>query len=84
VRVLLGHRHDHARHRWRLIMDKSSGSSPNDAEPNEAARRQLEKAETGDTDAARKVEQLRNVNSPAVDAIEQEESDGPGRLGLVR
>ena len=76
-----GYPNNHPRDRRRLTMDKSS---PNDVELSEAARRQLEKVETGDTDAARKVDQIRKVASSAVDAAEQEASDGPKGLGVAR
>jgi hypothetical protein len=63
---------------------RPSGSLPDDAESGEAMRQHLEKAETGDMDAALRIDQLRKVNQPAVDAAEQEESDGPKGLGLAR
>ena len=55
-----------------------------DAKLSEAARRQLEKAETGDADAAQKIDEIRKANPAAEDAAEQAASDGPGGMGLAR
>jgi hypothetical protein len=64
------------------VRDRSPESSPDDVELSEAARRQL--AAAGNKDAAQEVEQIQKVDSPAVDAAEQEASDGPAGLGLAR
>lgn len=58
--------------------------SSNDGELSEAARRRLEQAEAGDAGAARKLDEARAVDPVAVDAAEQEASDGPAGLGLER
>jgi hypothetical protein len=66
------------------VRDRSPESSPDDVELSEAARRQLENAAAGNKDAAQEVEQIQKVDSPAVDAAEQEASDGPAGLGLAQ
>jgi hypothetical protein len=67
-----------------MTMGSTPDSSPKDAELSDVTRRELEKAETGDTTAARKVDQVRTVDPAAADAAEQEASDGPEGLGLGR
>jgi hypothetical protein len=84
MRILPGNRHDHPRDRRRLIMDKSPGSSPIDAELSKEAQQQLKKAEAGDPAAVRKIDAVRTASPAAADAAEQEASDGPEGLGLAR
>jgi hypothetical protein len=50
----------------------------------ERVKRNLEKTEAGDTEAARKVEDTRQSNPEPVDAAEQELSEAPGGRGLSR
>jgi hypothetical protein len=71
-------------HNRAKVRDRSPESSPDDIELSEAARLQLENAAAGNKDAAQEVEQIQKVDSPAVDAAEQEASDGPAGLGLAR
>jgi hypothetical protein len=71
-------------HNGAKVRDRSPESSPDDVELSEAARRQLENAAAGNKDVAQEVEQIQKVDSPAVDAAEQEASDGPAGLGLAR
>ena len=66
----------------KVAMDRAGPTD--DAKLSEAARRQLEKAETGDADAARKIDDIRKVDPAAEDAAEQAASDGPGGMGLAR
>jgi hypothetical protein len=48
------------------------------------AKTDLEKAETGNSAAARRVVQDRAADPAAVEAAEQELSEAPGRRGLSR
>jgi len=55
-----------------------------DAEATERARQGLERAEVGDEAGAKEVEDASAVNPLAVEAAEQEASDGPKGRGLAR
>ena len=68
-------------------MNKIGSSQPlpsHDTNLGEEARHQLEQTKTGDTAAARKIDDVRTVDSAAADAVEQEASDGPDGSGLAR
>ena len=65
-------------------MPDPNPSAPQDAQVTAEARKDLEKAETGDTKAAGHLDRKQKSDPAATEAAEQEAADGPAGRGLAR